>query len=84
MPLTAMEKATPADYRAIFLDTDAGKKVLDDLSGYCYENRNTFAEGRPDIANKNCGKRAVILYIRSRLETVTAEKQDSAKNEMDF
>lgn len=49
--------------------TDSGKKLLEHLSYYCFEKRNTYVEGNSDKQNVNQGKRAVILHIRELIET---------------
>jgi hypothetical protein len=74
------EKLKRLNYQSCFA-TDAGKKVLADLSGYCYEERNTFAEGNHDKQNVNNGKRAVILYIRDKMKIQTESKQATAIKE---
>lgn len=74
------EKLKRLNYQSCFA-SDAGKKVLDDLSHYCFESRSTFVEGRPDMANSNCGKRAVMLYIRSKMAVQTKPKQQTAVKE---
>ena len=56
------------DVKATF-GTDSGKRFLRFLSDYCYEKRNTYVESNHDKQNVNNGKRAVILYIRSLMET---------------
>lgn len=78
--MTNEEKiALASAYKACF-NTNDGKKVIEDLSRYCYENRNTFVEGNHDKQNVNNGKRAVILYIRSKLNfNALDEVQTQAK-----
>ena len=58
-----MEKG---DYRKLFTSPD-GKRVLEDLSEYCFENKSTFVETSQSKEHVNQGKRAVILYIRSKM-----------------
>jgi hypothetical protein len=55
------------DYRKLFMSPD-GKRILEDLSEYCYENRSTYVEGSQSREHVNQGKRAVILYIRQQIE----------------
>jgi hypothetical protein len=55
------------DYRKLF-DSPDGKRVLEDLSEYCYENESTFVESSQSKEHVNQGKRAVILYIRKRMK----------------
>jgi len=62
------------DYRKLFESPD-GKRVLEDLSGYCYENRSTYVEGSQSREHVNQGKRAVILRIRSKMAEEEKSKQ---------
>jgi hypothetical protein len=69
------------EYQSCF-GTPHGQKVLEDLSKYCYERRNTFCEGNHDKQNVNNGKRAVILYIRKWLShNPEDEIQETAEHE---
>ena len=65
------------DFNTTF-STPCGKKVLNNLSAYCYENRSTYVEGDHDKQNVNNGKRAVILYIRSKMDY---DPKNSIQNE---
>ncbi len=72
------EKQIAAEFKACY-GTEHGKRVLDVLSNYCFENRSTFVEGNHDKQNVNNGKRAVILYIRKQLNfNEMKEKQETA------
>jgi hypothetical protein len=55
------------DYRKLFQSPD-GKRILEDLSEYCYENRSTYVENSQSREHINQGKRAVILHIRKMME----------------
>lgn len=80
MALTEEEKLKKLNYQSFFA-TDVGKKVLDDLSYYCYEHRSTYVEGNHDKQNVNNGKRSVILYIRAQMKPKTEPKQETAIKE---
>ena len=54
------------DFKSLFT-SETGSRVIDNLSFYCFEYRSTFAEGKQDKQNVNNGKRAVILYIREKM-----------------
>jgi len=79
MAETDAEQLKRLNYQSCFA-SDAGKKVLADLSNYCYESRNTFVEGNHDKQNVNNGKRAVMLYIRDKMKA-RKEKQTMAIKE---
>lgn len=80
MSETDEEKLKRMNYQTVFA-SDAGKKVLDDLSNYCFENRSTFVENSERKELVNQGKRAVILYIRDKLRVHTEPKQTTAVKE---
>lgn len=63
-------------YKRCF-SSETGLTVIKDLSKYCYEHRNTYVEGNHDKQNVNNGKRAVILYIRSKLDLNPNEKKQA-------
>ncbi len=54
------------DFQGTF-GTSEGKSVLENLSGECFENRNTFLSNNQHGTAFNEGKRYVILYIRGIL-----------------
>jgi hypothetical protein len=81
--MTEYEKQQAILFKDCF-GTDTGKRVLDNLSGYCFENRSTFVEGSHDKQNVNQGKRSVILYIREILNRNLDEKVVEFKNENNY
>ena len=54
------------DFKSLFA-SEAGSRVIANLSNYCFEHRSTFVEGSQTKQNVNNGKRAVILYIRDKM-----------------
>ena len=59
--------------------TGDGKRLLEYLSDYCYENRSTYVELNHDKQNINNGKRAVILEIRRLINMDTEKKPEPKK-----
>ena len=43
---------------------ESGKIMLDYFSDFCFEHKNTWIEGKPDVQNVRNGRRDVILKIR--------------------
>lgn len=74
--MTDQEKQLYQDFKDCF-KTPPGKRVLDYLSGVCFEHRNTFARW-PEIQNFNNGKREIILLIRHFIEK-DLDKPESEK-----
>ena len=66
LEMTNTERQVYMDFRSLFA-SETGSRVIKNLSNYCYENRSTFVEGSPSKQNVNNGKRAVILYIREKM-----------------
>ena len=64
--MTDKEKQVYMDFKSLFT-SETGSRVIDNLSNYCYESRSTFVEGSQTKQNVNNGKRAVILYIREKM-----------------
>jgi len=64
-----------------FLNTftsEGGKRVLEGLSAFCYENKTTFCQESTHDSAFAEGARSVILYIREML----AKKPDEKKQEV--
>jgi len=73
------QKQLAIDYHTAF-DTDSGKRVLEDLSSKCYENRNTYVPGDTHHTAYHEGMRCVILNIRKMLAIdFNKKKQEKAK-----
>lgn len=66
----------------LVFESDAGKKVLEDLKRFCHYSAPCFVQGAPDLTTLREGERNVILYILSLLERDPNEKrQETASNE---
>ena len=64
--MTNTERQVYMDFKNLFA-SEAGSRVIINLSNYCFEHRSTFVEGSQTKQNVNNGKRAVILYIRDKM-----------------
>jgi hypothetical protein len=56
-------------------DGDAGAIVLDDLSRFCLETRQTYCEGDAYHTAFNEGARSVMIHIRAILNTDASVEQ---------
>ena len=72
------QQLTIAAYKDVFSADDAkAKRVMNDLSVFCLENRDIF---HPDNARKtdfNLGANSVIRHIRYMLKRKTKQKQET-------
>ena len=57
-----------SDFMNVFLSDDRGKRVLDYLSKFCLENKDTFVPDDVQKSTYNQGARRVILEIRHWLD----------------
>jgi len=71
---------TNAAYKDV-LRSEAGQRILEDLSAFCGENANPYVEGSFDRTAQKCGKLSVILHIRKRLSSEDKPLQSTVKNE---
>ncbi len=68
------------DWKAV-ARTEAGARVIKDLSRFCGENENPYVEGSFDLTAQKCGKLSVILYIRKKLAASDELRQTKTKTE---
>jgi hypothetical protein len=66
------------DYQSVF-NTEAGKRVLEDLKRTCFYYGPTI-HAQPHIMAYNEGQRNVVLHIETKLK-LTAEKLKELENE---
>lgn len=69
------------DFKNTF-GSDAGARVLDFLSAFCYEKATTYSPGDSGYTAFSEGKRSVILAIRRRVDAkLDEERPTQASNE---
>ena len=76
------KKALSADYQRTF-SSEFGKNVLDNLSKYCMEHRQTFDPNSTKMCDYNAGARSVILHIRELLEYEEKDLPQTTTGEYD-
>jgi len=69
------QELTISAYKDI-LSTEKGKRVFNDLSKFCLENRDIFDETYERKTCFNLGANSVIRYIRYMLNRKTEPKQE--------
>ena len=76
------QQLTIAAYKDIFSVGNAkGKRVLDDLSWFCLENRDIFDVNSGRKTDFNLGANSVIRHIRYMLKRKTEPKQEKVISE---
>jgi len=75
-----MPEANHNDYKLAF-GSESGHRVLEDLSRFCLENRQTFDPNNMYMAAFNEGARSVILKIRKEMRSVGDELQEPITGE---
>lgn len=74
------QQLTIAAYKDIFT-TPKGKRVLDNLSKLCGEDRDLFDKNSARQTDYNLGAISVIAHIRWMLKRKTEEKQETVISE---
>lgn len=72
------QQLTIAAYKAVFSAVDEkSKRVLNDLSRFCLENRGIFVENSARKTDFNLGANSVIRHIRWMLKRKTEKKPET-------
>ena len=76
-PVVDEQQLTIAAFKDVFSPDDAkAKRVLNDLSGFCLENRDIFVEDSARKTDFNLGANSVIRHIRYILKRKTEKKPE--------
>jgi hypothetical protein len=62
-----IDKQIITDFKTAFIDCEAGRRVIEYLSKYCFESRSTIDNDSARNSDFNQGRREVILEIRRKL-----------------
>ncbi len=77
------QQLTIAAYKDMFA-TEKGKRVLDNLSKLCGEDRDLFDKGSARQTDYNLGAISVIAHIRWMLKRKTEPKQEKVISEREI
>ena len=84
--ITEEQRQLISDFKTTFNgQLDASVRVLNDLSKFCLEDRQTYIEESARKSDFNEGARSVILYIRRKLNyNFNEQKQTETEKEKEI